>query len=311
MPPFKRRHMPSLGAFATFEVAAKHLSFTLAGKELNVTQGAVSQQIRQLESALDTQLFLRKHNALELTNAGRLLLGSVTQGLDAISASVQAITGSEDAQQVTISATDAMARYWLAPRIRAFRERYPEVSFTVLASDSDDTFRNYARTDMSLLCGNERSQAGEEMHFLFAEIAQPVCTPEFLERHGPFRTPEQLNSVNLLHLHDSHWSAEAIGWHPLGWAEWFKAQGAQIQQASSSLSSNKVSLLLEACLTGEGVMLGFPHLIEQHLNNGKLVTAHEGTVSAGRGNFLICRPSSLQRPEVALFRNALLEGMTD
>jgi DNA-binding transcriptional LysR family regulator len=204
-----------------------------------------------------------------------------------------------------------MARYWLAPRIRAFRERYPEVGFTVLASDSDDTFRNYARTDMSLLCGNERSQAGEEMHFLFAEIAQPVCTPEFLERHGPFRTPEQLNSVNLLHLHDSHWSAEAIGWHPLGWAEWFKAQGAQIQQASSSLSSNKVSLLLEACLTGEGVMLGFPHLIEQHLNNGKLVTAHEGTVSAGRGNFLICRPSSLQRPEVALFRNALLEGMTD
>lgn len=311
MPPFKRRHMPSLGAFATFEVAAKHLSFTLAGKELNVTQGAISQQIRQLESALDTQLFLRKHNALELTDAGRLLLGSVTQGLDTISASVQAITGAEDAQQVTISATDAMARYWLAPRIRAFRERYPEVGFTVLASDSDDTFRNYARTDMSLLCGNERSQAGEEMHFLFAEIAQPVCTPEFLERHGPFRTPEQLNSVNLLHLHDSHWSAEAIGWHPLGWAEWFKAQGAQIQQASSSLSSNKVSLLLEACLTGEGVMLGFPHLIEQHLNNGKLVTAHEGTVSAGRGNFLICRPSSLQRPEVALFRNALLEGMTD
>lgn len=309
MPPFRRRHLPSLGAFATFEVAAKHLSFTLAGKELNVTQGAISQQIRQLESALDTQLFIRKHNALELTDAGRLLLGSVTEGLDAISASVLAITGAEEPQHVTISATDAMARYWLGPRIRAFRDCHPEVGFTVLASDSDDTFRNYAQTDMSLLCGNERSEAGEEMHFLCAEVAQPVCTPAFLDAHGPFRTPEQLNAVNLLHLHESHWSAEAIGWHPLGWTEWFRAQGAQMRKAPSSLSTNKVSLLLDACLAGDGVMLGFPHLVEQHLNDGSLVTAHEGTVSAGRGNFLICRQASLRRPEVALFRTALLDSL--
>lgn len=308
MPTFRRRHLPSLGAFATFEVAAKHLSFTLAGKELNVTQGAISQQIRQLETTLGTQLFIRKHNSLELSDAGRLLLGSVTQGLDAISASVMAITGTQEPQHVTISATDAMARYWLAPRIRAFRESHPEVGFTVLASDSDDTFRNYAQTDMSLLCGNERSEAGEEMHFLFAEVAQPVCTPEFLATHGPFDTPEQLNTVNLLHLHESHWSAEAIGWHPLGWSEWFKAQGAQMQQSPSSLSTNKVSLLLEACLSGDGVMLGFPHLVERHLQDGTLVPAHHRTISAGRGNFLICRQTSLRRPEVALFRSALLGG---
>ena len=67
MPPIRRRHLPSLGAFATFEVAAKHLSFTLAARELNVTQGAVSQQIRLLERAMGVALFIRKHNALELT----------------------------------------------------------------------------------------------------------------------------------------------------------------------------------------------------------------------------------------------------
>lgn len=71
VPPIKRRYLPSLGSFATFEVAAKHLSFTLAAKELNVTQGAVSQQIRLLERALDTALFLRRRNALELTAEGR------------------------------------------------------------------------------------------------------------------------------------------------------------------------------------------------------------------------------------------------
>lgn len=67
MRPMRRRHLPSLGVLATFEVAAKHLSFTLAAKELNITQGAVSQQIRLLERALDVELFVRRHNALDLT----------------------------------------------------------------------------------------------------------------------------------------------------------------------------------------------------------------------------------------------------
>ena len=70
MRPVRRRHLPSLGALATFEVAAKHLSFTLAAKELNITQGAVSQQIRLLEKALEVELFVRKHNALDLTPGG-------------------------------------------------------------------------------------------------------------------------------------------------------------------------------------------------------------------------------------------------
>ena len=88
MRPVRRRHLPSLGALATFEVAAKHLSFTTAAKELNITQGAVSQQIRLLERALEVPLFVRLHNALELTPAGSELFAAVAEGLDAISAGV-------------------------------------------------------------------------------------------------------------------------------------------------------------------------------------------------------------------------------
>ena len=84
----QRRQLPSLGALAIFEVAAKHLSFTVAARELNVTQGAVSQQVRLLEDTLNTKLFLRKHNALELTSDGVDLFAAVTAGLDRISAGV-------------------------------------------------------------------------------------------------------------------------------------------------------------------------------------------------------------------------------
>ncbi|MFC3170196.1 MULTISPECIES: LysR substrate-binding domain-containing protein [Paracoccus] len=309
MPPIKRRYLPSLGSFATFEVAAKHLSFTLAARELNVTQGAISQQVRLLERALGVDLFLRKHNALELTPEGISLYAAVSDGLDTISAAVSVIAGEEGPETITVSATDAMASFWLKPLIDSFRDNHPEIGFVVLASDADDTLRNYSEVDLSILCGNERCEVGEELHFLFPEVAQPVCTPAFLEAHGPFAEPDSLNRVNLLHLHDRHWSAEAIGWHPLGWKEWFQAQGATWTGAPSSLSTNKVNLLMAATLAGEGVMLGWQHMVRAPIREGRLVLAHPGQLTIGRGNFLNCRQKSLKRPSVAGFVDHMLASL--
>lgn len=299
--PIKRRYLPSLGAFATFEVAAKHLSFTLAAKELNVTQSAVSQQIRLLERALEVPLFIRMRNLLELTPEGAILFQAVTAGLDTISAGVSTIRQDEGPQSITISATDAMALFWLQPLIDDFRSENPEVGFIILASDADDTLRNYADVDLSFICGNDRCEVGEELHFLFPEIAQPVCTPDFLQRHGPFDDANSLNAVNLLHLHERHWSADAIGWQPLGWAEWFRAQGGEWAKAPSSLSTNKVSLLMEATLAGKGVMLGWHHMVEGLIDDGRLVFAHPSPITAGRGNFLNGKQKSLKRPCVSAF----------
>ena len=309
MPPIKRRHMPSLGSFATFEVAAKHLSFTLAAKELNVTQGAVSQQIRLLERALDVALFIRRHNALELTPQGASLFSAVTAGLDAISAGVTVLGGDQGPQTVTISATDGMALFWLQPLIDSYREAHPEVGFVVLASDADDTLRSYADVDIAFLCGNERCEVGEELHFLFPEIAVPVCSPDFLARCGPFDDADSLNRVNLLHLHDRHWSADAIGWQPLGWAEWFRANGARWAEAPASFSTNKVSLLMTAAIAGQGVMLGWAHMVQLPITQGRLVVAHPGQVTVGRGNFLNCKKKSLERPAVAGFIAHVLQRL--
>ncbi len=311
MPAIKRRYLPSLGAFATFEVAAKHLSFTLAAKELNVTQGAVSQQIRLLERALETELFTRKHNALELTPEGASLYAAVTAGLDTISAAVSVLTGEEESQTVTISATDGMASLWLKPLIDSFRVTHPEVGFVILASDNDDAMRNYSEVDIAFLCGNERCEVGEELHFLFPEIAQPVCSPAFLARHGPFETAASLSQVNLLHLHDRHWSADAIGWQPLGWAEWFRAQGVDWAGAPFSLSTNKVGMLMDAAIAGEGVMLGWHHMIEAPMARAELVFAHPAPVTAGRGNFLNSRQKAMKRPQVAGFVEHVLSSLRD
>ena len=309
MRPVRRRHLPSLGALATFEVAAKHLSFTLAAKELNITQGAVSQQIRLLEKALDVALFVRKHNALELTTAGSDLFAAVAAGLDTISAGVGLLQPDGLPETVTVSATDGMATWWLKPLIESFRAEHPSVGFVILASDEDDTLRNYSGVDIALLCGNERSEVGEELHFLFPEAAQPVCAPAYLAKHGPFEDAQSLNRANLLHLHERHWSADAIGWQPLGWEEWFRAQGARWERGGSSLSTNKVSILIEAALGGEGIMLGWQHMVDRLIREGRLVYAHPAPITAGRGNFLRCPQSSMQRPAVARFVDHLLNSL--
>ncbi|MBI1218604.1 MAG: LysR family transcriptional regulator [Rhodobacteraceae bacterium] len=309
MRPIRRRHLPSLGALATFEVAAKHLSFTLAAKELNITQGAVSQQIRLLETALEVPLFIRMHNALELTTAGTDLFEAVAAGLDTISGGVGLLRPDLQPQTITISATDGMAAFWLKPLIDTFRAEHPSTGFVVLASDEDGTLRNYSGVDIALLCGNERSEVGEELHFLFPEAAQPVCSPGYLAAHGPFETVQSLNRANLLHLHERHWSANAIGWQPLGWEEWFRAQGARWERGPSSLSTNKVALLIGAALAGEGVMLGWHHMVRQFLEDGRLMVAHPAPVTAGRGNFLRCQTASLQRPTVARFVDHLLASL--
>ena len=309
MKPIHRRHLPSLGALATFEVAAKHLSFTLAARELNITQGAVSQQIRLLERALDTELFIRKHNALDLTSAGNDLFAAVSAGLDRISAGVGLLRPEAAPQGVTISATDALASLWLKPLIDSFRADHPAACFTVLASDEDAALSQHAEVDIALLCGNERFDIGDELHLMYPEIAQPVCSPAFLAAHGPFPDAESLTWVNLLHLHERHWSAGAIQWHPLGWEEWFAAQGLTWRKTASSLATNKVTLLTEAAVADEGVMLGIHNLVRGHVASGALVFAHPAQIASGRSNFMKINPVARQRPLVARFTEHLLRDL--
>ncbi|MES2969897.1 MAG: LysR substrate-binding domain-containing protein, partial [Pseudomonadota bacterium] len=84
-------------------------------------------------------------------------------------------------ETVTVSATDGMAVYWLKPLMETFRANHPSVGFVILGSDEDDTLRNYSGVDIARLCGNERIEVGEELHFLCPEAAHPVCSPDYLD----------------------------------------------------------------------------------------------------------------------------------
>jgi DNA-binding transcriptional LysR family regulator len=304
--PTKRRYLPSLGSFATFEVAAKHLSFTLAGNELHVTQAAISQQVRGLEKALGVTLFVRKHNSLELTGDGKRLLAAVSVGLDSICEAIDAMRQPTDCAIITCSGTNAAVAYWLRPYVDRFRSTRTDLKFVLLSSDEDDTLRNFDEVDISVICGNERCEVGELLYFLFPEIVEPVCSPAYLERYGPFPEPGSLHDADLLELHRKHWSSEAIGWLPLTWADWFRSCGIDWTAGSPAMISNSYSLLVEAAIAGQGVVLGWRHLIRQPVREGKLCRIFDKPLCVDRGNYLKVNKASLDKPYVQEFVELIL-----
>lgn len=303
-----RRYLPSIGSFATFEVAARHLSFTIAAKELNVTQAAVSQHVRNLEKALEQPLFVRKHKGLELTNAGARLLIAVGTGLDCISEAIGNLESTTMDQLVTVSATTGAACYWLRTLVDRFQINHPEIRFVILASDEDDTLRNFSDVDISLICGNERCDVGEKLQYLFPEIVRPVCSPDYLKQFGPFDDLDVLETANLLHLHEKHWSSDAIGWKPLTWSNWFGVTGRDYTERPGTLSSNSYPLLIDAAVEGKGLILGWQHIVQQHIDSGTLVVANEASLRVERGNFLKINQDSRKKSQVMLFHDFILRS---
>jgi DNA-binding transcriptional LysR family regulator len=302
----RRRYLPSLGSFATFEVAAKHLSFTLAGNELHVTQAAISQQIRGLEKALGVALFIRKHNSLELTAEGNRLLSAVSTGLDSICDGIEAINDPAEETVIACSGTHAAVTYWLKPHVDRFRTSRPHLRFVLLASDEDDTLRNFDEVDISLICGNERCEIGEPLYFLFPEIVEPVCSPDYLHRCGPFLDPTSLSNAELLELHRKHWSSEAIGWFPITWSDWYNASGFEMPANRPSMVSNNYALLVEAAVAGEGVVLGWAHLVRSLVVRGELTVLFNAPLRVDRGNYLKVNKASLDKPYVQEFVEFIL-----
>ncbi|BAK76637.1 transcriptional regulator, LysR family [Pseudogulbenkiania sp. NH8B] len=305
----KRRYLPSLGSFATFEVAAKHLSFTLAGNELNVTQAAISQQIRGLEKSLGVALFVRKHNSLELTPDGQRLLTAVSGGLDVICDAINDINAPSDLPVITCSGTNAAIACWLKSFTDRFRAERPDVRFVLLASDEDDTLRNFDEVDLSLICGNERCEIGENLYYLFPEIVQPVCSPAYLERHGPFPDARSLGQADLLDLHRKHWTSDAIGWHPITWDDWFRASGLDVPHFSPIMISNNYPLLLNAAVNGEGIVLGWHHLVRSLVNEGALCPLFDTPLRVDRGYYLKVNRASLDKPHVQEFIDLILADL--
>lgn len=257
-----RSKLPPLSGLVAFEAAARLANFTRAATELSVTQAAVSKQIKALEEFLGVKLCIRANRGIVLTPQGKRLLHAVMSGLDHIATVVDELRRPGAASQVSITTTIALASVWLMPRIAAFRAQHPEIDLRLVAADPIMDLA-IEGIDVAIRYGMG-DWPGVTALPLFEIDLFPVCSPSYLERHACPRTPHDLLGTTLLHIDEPN-SQDAE------WSVWFAAMGIVAPPLGGGLRFNNYPLLIQAALNGQGVGLGWGHIIGDYLTSGQLV----------------------------------------
>ena len=328
-----RKRLPPLSSLLPFEAAARHESFTLAARELHLTQAAVSRQIRALEDDLGLRLFERRQRAVFLTEAGRELAQAVTAGLDGIAARAGELRGRRRSGEVVLFAELCSAVYWLMPRLADFHQRHPDLEVRISAStlpvgQSGEDF------DVALQTAGRPSGA-HALAFTASDEVIPVCSAAYLKRRSAGRRSAgrqsggrqsggrepplplaELPQHRLLHhrVHPQDWPdwddwLQRLGSHLRvgdgetgGGAHGSAGQGGAGQgdagRGGGAVVFDSYPVLIQAAVEGHGIGLGWRRAMEHLLQSGKLVRPFAESVPLDDGLAVYTRHRSQERPAV-------------
>lgn len=293
------RALPPLNALRAFEAAARHLSFTRAGCELNVTPAAISHQVKALEDLLGVQLFQRLTRALRLTDAGQAALPLLTEGFDTLLKGAVRMREYCEIGLLTVSVSPAFGAMWLVPRLDQFRSRHPEIEIRI---DGTDRLVNVARGDVDVAVRyGPGGYKGLQVDYLFNQRNTPVCSPALLERDNALRRPDDLRHHTLLHIDWKHADAS--------WRMWLLAAGLDNIDPTRGPHFTQEDMAVQAALDGQGVALIGDRLAADHLASGRLVSPFKADLRTplNFSYYLLTSQGRLARPKVDAFRAWLIE----
>lgn len=281
------KHWPPLNALRGFEAAARLGSFHKAAEELHLTQSAISQQIRSLETFLEQPLFFRSGRSVSLTDAGHDLHSTTQAMLLQMSIGIRRLEQYRKPNQLVVNTTPAFARHWLLPRLGDFHRQYPEVDLWLFTSFeapdmASQTIDVTVRDDLV-------PQVQCSYRELFADRFYPACHPDVLAMPSEQRTT----------LH---------GEREMDWSYWVVQGGEPVGQRSHGLNFSDPGLLLDAACAGHGIALVSCLLSASARANGRLQALSERSIVGPCWAWLIHRDSeksSLTR----CFSEWLLEAM--
>ncbi|MCP5085442.1 MAG: transcriptional regulator GcvA [Rhodobacteraceae bacterium] len=246
-----------LRALQVFEMAARHQSFTEAGRNLGITQSAVSRKVSELEAILGVQLFLRSGPKLTLNRTGRKLADHISFSLSGLRRAMAEARPETDTGVVTLSMLPSVAAKWLAPRLGKFMNSHPQIDLRISAS------RGLVDLQTEGIDGAIRYGLGDwpgvEAVWLGSETVQPVCAPASI---GEFNisTPPDLLKAPLLHADIAE-----------NWETWFRAAGLSVVNTPKGPELSDDTAILQAALAGQGIALGRSLLVADDLAAGRLV----------------------------------------
>lgn len=291
-----RKRLPPLNWLRAFEASARQLSFTHAAAELNLTQAAVSQQVKGLESQLGTALFKRLPRGLELTEAGLAYLPVVHEAVERLAAATDEIFGEGHVRLLTIRVSLVFFTHWLALRLPDFRERHPEVNLRITSNIwGGDSSVTDVEADMEIRHGHG-NWAGLKAERLTWDTLLPVCAPHLPSAQAPLSSPKDLAHHELLHV---------LGYEE-GWGYWLKKAGAARVDSSKGMQFDTLISALKAAELGQGVALARSSLVESMLESGQLIAPLKSRHQTSEAFFLVYSPHNFVNPHAAACAEWLL-----
>lgn len=263
-----RRGRLPLTALRAFEAAGRAESISLAANELSVSQAAVSRQIKELEAQLGVMLFERIHRGVRLTSQGQRLLGALTQAFDGIDDVIREISVPE-IETVLISSEPAFAACWLAPKLSSFQKMMPNVD-VVLNADSHIVEFGNDGTTLAIRYAKERSNwPRAEVRKLCDTRLSAYLSPA-LAASTDITTPERFLALPRLHEDNRD-----------DWYNWFVAAGVAPPEIERGTMFNDSAVMLQAALSGQGVVLADDLFGRSAVASGDLVRPFDISIPGG------------------------------
>jgi LysR family glycine cleavage system transcriptional activator len=288
--------LPAFPSLRAFEATARLGSVTRAAAELGVSQPAVSQQLRQLETMLERSLLRRVAGGIVLTAAGELYAARLRRAFDELQGATEELlaTGA-DARVLTLSLLATFAQRWLIPRLAGFQRAHPDLEVRLLTTSR---LVDLARedVDLSIRAGSGR-WPGCRADFLIENQIFPVASPALLARR-PVHRPGDLAGQVLLRV-----EAEP---RDRDWQRWLAAAGVPALEPRGWLTFASSSHALEAAIAGLGVAIGHTPFVIDGLAAGRLVAPLALEVGGDGDFYLVAARAKAERRKIAQFRGWLL-----
>ena len=289
------KRIPPIQCLLTFEALARLRSVTQAAEELFVTPSAVSHRVKQLEQIIGTKLFGRAD--FSLTTEGSEYLAHVREGLTTLQKFPGAAGQSANPgkRKLRLAVTPTFSRSILIPRLRQFTEAYPEIDLTLQVSiPLLDVVAEDA--DLMVRFGTGRYADVEHVCLMQDEVT-PLASPAYVREHGPFDSPDDLESQALLRS-------------PLEpWRTWFAANQQDWHAPLEGSQFNDIGLMCDAAAAGMGIALVRLKLGAPWLDNGSLVRLYEHNVASPHAHYLCWRTGMMDRWECAAFAEWLRKSV--
>jgi len=289
------QELPPLNTLKIFDSVARHEGISRAALELNLTPGAVTKQIQQLEEFLGEKLFIREHRKISLNEKGRQFQLVVSKAFLEMKIAIKSIKGAKEKRILKIRSYTTFSIRWLIPHSPKFLSNNPEISLELTTSlDAVDFSREDIDCAIRLGSGNWPNATATK---LIDNVIVPVCSPKYLQ-NKKIKTPKDFLACELLHIKR----------RPNDWSYWFESCGLEKELIPEEMMCENSEIAYTAAKEGLGIAMAQYFLVREEIELGKLVRPVKNFHDCGTNTYYLVMPTKgVGNANSIKFKNWILE----